>query len=186
MTMEREEGTTRLIPKTLRTTRRRFMMTAGTALGVVSLLPANGGLLARAADWRAFTAHEGATLLRVLRDLFPHDYLADSRYAAALTPLDDMAAGDADMRSLIKAGVRDLDERAMAASNRTFADIPDEATRVRLIAVIEDFPFFAAVHGMCQTPFYNQPDIWPKFGYEGPSAPYGGYIDRGFNDLDWL
>ena len=24
------------------------------------------------------------------------------------------------------------------------------------------------------------------FGYEGESYSHGGYIDRGFNDIDWL
>jgi hypothetical protein len=33
---------------------------------------------------------------------------------------------------------------------------------------------------------YNNPDVWPKFGYEGASADKGGYINRGFNDIDWL
>jgi hypothetical protein len=32
---------------------------------------------------------------------------------------------------------------------------------------------------------YNNPEVWPKFGYEGSSAEHGGYINRGFNDIDW-
>jgi hypothetical protein len=28
--------------------------------------------------------------------------------------------------------------------------------------------------------------VWAKFGYEGPSADKGGYISRGFDDIDWL
>ena len=33
---------------------------------------------------------------------------------------------------------------------------------------------------------YNQKEVWPKFGYEGSSAEHGGYINRGFADIDWL
>ena len=33
---------------------------------------------------------------------------------------------------------------------------------------------------------YNNPLVWRHFGYEGPSAEFGGYIDRGFDDLTWL
>ena len=33
---------------------------------------------------------------------------------------------------------------------------------------------------------YNQPEIWPKFGYEGSSAEHGGYLARGFDDINWL
>ena len=36
------------------------------------------------------------------------------------------------------------------------------------------------------TPLYNQPELWTKFGYEGPSSAQGGYLHRGFNDIDWL
>ena len=33
---------------------------------------------------------------------------------------------------------------------------------------------------------YNQKELWPIFGYEGASADKGGYIERGFDDIDWL
>ena len=33
---------------------------------------------------------------------------------------------------------------------------------------------------------YNQKEVWPRFGYEGSSAEHGGYINRGFADIDWL
>ena len=33
---------------------------------------------------------------------------------------------------------------------------------------------------------YNQPEVWEKFGYEGESASKGGYIKRGFDDIQWL
>jgi hypothetical protein len=28
--------------------------------------------------------------------------------------------------------------------------------------------------------------VWKVLGYEGPSAELGGYINRGFSDIDWL
>jgi len=28
--------------------------------------------------------------------------------------------------------------------------------------------------------------VWPKFGYEGSSSERGGYINRGFDDINWL
>ena len=33
---------------------------------------------------------------------------------------------------------------------------------------------------------YDNPDVWKAFGYEGAAAHLGGYVDRGFDDLDWL
>ena len=34
--------------------------------------------------------------------------------------------------------------------------------------------------------FYNNPLVWQAFGYEGEAFDYGGYIERGFDDLGWL
>jgi hypothetical protein len=28
--------------------------------------------------------------------------------------------------------------------------------------------------------------VWPLFGYEGSSLEYGGYLERGFDDIGWL
>jgi len=33
---------------------------------------------------------------------------------------------------------------------------------------------------------YDDVEVWQAFGYEGASAHLGGYVNRGFNDLDWL
>ncbi len=54
-----------------------------------------------------------------------------------------------------------------------------------LLRDIETTPFFQLVHGSLVTGLYNNPDIWPIFGYEGESASKGGYLYRGFDDIDW-
>ena len=33
---------------------------------------------------------------------------------------------------------------------------------------------------------YRNREVWQLVGYEGSSVEYGGYIDRGFDDIDWL
>ena len=33
---------------------------------------------------------------------------------------------------------------------------------------------------------YSNPDVWAHFGYQGPSAHLGGYINRGFDDIPWV
>lgn len=33
---------------------------------------------------------------------------------------------------------------------------------------------------------YDDAEAWDALGYEGESFDKGGYIHRGFNDLDWL
>ncbi len=36
------------------------------------------------------------------------------------------------------------------------------------------------------TGLYDNKAVWPLFGYEGSSWEKGGYLNRGFNDIDWL
>ena len=42
------------------------------------------------------------------------------------------------------------------------------------------------IRGGLVTGLYNQKEVWPLFGYEGESFSKGGYIDRGFDDINWL
>ena len=56
----------------------------------------------------------------------------------------------------------------------------------RCCSSIEQTAFFQKVRGDLVVSLYNQKELWPKFGYEGSSAEHGGYIKRGFADIDWL
>ena len=47
-------------------------------------------------------------------------------------------------------------------------------------------PFFQTVRSGLVTGLYNNKALWPLFGYEGSSWQKGGYVDRGFADIDWL
>ncbi|MEM8648033.1 MAG: hypothetical protein AAGF86_17025, partial [Pseudomonadota bacterium] len=58
--------------------------------------------------------------------------------------------------------------------------------RVALLKAMESSGFFQKVRGSLVTGIYNNPEVWPIFGYEGPSAEEGGYINRGFDDINWL
>jgi hypothetical protein len=68
----------------------------------------------------------------------------------------------------------------------SYLDIGWERDRVDVLRSIEDEPFFQQIRGGLVTGLYNQKEVWPLFGYEGESFTKGGYIDRGFNDINWL
>ena len=36
------------------------------------------------------------------------------------------------------------------------------------------------------TGLYDQAPVWGLLGYQGPCPDGGGYLERGFDDLDWL
>jgi hypothetical protein len=126
------------------------------------------------------------TLIVLARDIYPHDRLADRYYAIAIKGWDEKAASDAATKDMIIAGIVALDASAKAAHGVGYADVAWEVDRVALLRPISEGAFFQAVRSDLISSLYNQHEIWPLFGYEGESASKGGYIHRGFNDLDWL
>jgi hypothetical protein len=164
--------------------RRGFLR--GSAATVAAVAVGGTSTLATAAEASGLTADESRTLLKFTRDLFPHDLLDDSFYAKAVAPLQDEAAKDAATRKLLSSGIAQLNAATQAAAGKLYAEVSDESVRVAAIKKIEGSAFFAKVYSATMTPLYNQPKLWPKFGYEGPSSAQGGYLHRGFADIDWL
>ena len=168
---------------------RRELLKRGTALGTAFV--AGSGFLAHATGaWameiKALSPQTMGTLVQMARDIYPHDRVADRFYAAAVKAHDEAAAGDAAVKEMIETGIADLDARAKAAGNVSYLDTGWEADRVALLREIDATPFFQAVRGGLITGLYNNKEVWPIFGYQGESYSQGGYIDRGFNDIDWL
>ena len=46
--------------------------------------------------------------------------------------------------------------------------------------------FFEKIRGTAIVSLYNNDMAWAHFGYEGDAWKEGGYLTRGFNDLNWL
>ncbi|TBX99077.1 gluconate 2-dehydrogenase subunit 3 family protein [Rhizobium laguerreae] len=124
-----------------------------------------------------------ATLVSMARDTYPHDQLADRYYAIALKGHDSKAGRDAAYKTLIEEGVADLDKRA---GTRGYRGLKWEDDRVAILRDVEKSAFFQAIRSDLVVSLYNQKEIWPVFGYEGESYSKGGYIERGFNDIEWL
>ena len=126
------------------------------------------------------------TLAQVARDIYPHDHLADRYYIAAVTPWDAKATSDPKVKVLLEEGVALLNQLAHAVYKSPYSAVAWEEQRVALLREIEQADFFGKVRSDLIASLYNNPEVWPKFGYEGSSAEHGGYINRGFNDIDWL
>lgn len=170
-----------------RLSRRGFL--AGSAATIATVAAVGPAVLAGSESAptpspQELSADETRTLIQFVRDLFPHDRLADSFYAKAIAPLEDQAAKDSSARKLLSDGVGQLNRLAMAGGSAYVS--ADEKTRIAAIQQIESGAFFAKVHGTTIVSLYNQPEVWPLFGYEGPSSDKGGYLRRGFNDINWL
>ena len=169
---------------TLRRMTRRDLLARGSLFGAA--LVVGPGFIAHTSEaWAAEVAHlkpqTFATLVQMARDIYPHDRLDDRYYATAMKAHDT-----ADGATAIEDGVAALDTLAVGAGNPSYAETGWEIDRVALLRQVETTPFFQSVRGGMMVGLYNNPEVWPHFGYEGESFSKGGYLDRGFNDIDWL
>ena len=179
----------RVLPKVVTVTRRGFLRGGALAVGAAAAGPAAlaaAGDTRLAQDFPTLGAATAQTLLRMARDVFPHDKLADRYYIEAIQPFERAAASDAKQAALLRDGVRDLDKAAMKRFGKPYAGVKREPERVSLLKAIEPSPFFQKVRGEMVTSLYDNKAVWPLLGYEGSSWEKGGYINRGFNDIDWL
>ncbi|WP_412780902.1 Twin-arginine translocation pathway signal [Primorskyibacter flagellatus] len=140
---------------------------------------------ATAANWAVEVEHlkpeTMATLIQLARDIYPHDQVSDEYYAVAVKGYDSADAAEG-----IEVGIAELNEAAKGIGFANYIDVGWERDRVDLLRGMEDSAFFQQIRGGLVTGLYNQKAIWPIFGYEGESFSKGGYIDRGFDDINWL
>jgi len=140
---------------------------------------------ASASNWALEVAHLNpetmATLIQMARDIYPHDQVGDQFYAIAVKGYDTAEAAEG-----VEAGVAALNDAARGVGYSRYIDIGWERDRADLLRGIEDTAFFQQIRGGLVTGLYNQKAVWPIFGYEGESFSEGGYIDRGFDDINWL
>ncbi len=180
----------RVVEKRVTVSRRAFLKGSGMAAAGMTALSAGSLMLpareALAAEFTHLGADVGKTLLVMARDIFPHDKISDRFYMLAIEPYDAAAAKDAALGKLIADGVAQLNALAQSRFKLPYAEVPAETDRVTLLYAIERGAFFQKIKGDMVTGFYNNKAVWPLFGEEGSSWEKGGYVDRGFDDIDWL
>jgi hypothetical protein len=120
-------------------------------------------------------------LLSIYRIMFPHNEVPDEFYEHVVRKLDEKMAEDQELCGLLSAGVESLNDQNGSA----WTGLSEEAKQ-QALKRIEQTPFFRRLQSDFVVFFYSNPAIWPRFGYEGPSNDRGGYLHRGFNDIDWI
>ena len=120
-------------------------------------------------------------LVSIYRSMFPHNAVPDEFYEHVVRKLDDQAVHDQDLSRLLFNGIEALNRQTGCA----WAGLLEEA-RLQALQRVEQTPFFQRLRSDFVVYFYSNPAIWPRFGYEGPSNDQGGYLYRGFNDIDWI
>lgn len=172
--------------------RRQFFKASGLGALGVAIIPAAGmGWLATpgevyAQNFSTFDSSVGKTLMRMARDIFPHDKLSDKPYAAVIESYDKKAASDPGTKSLMVDGATNLNNSAVKAFGKPYAEVAGEGDRLVLLYAIEQTPFFQKIRGDLVFGLYNNKELFPVFGYEGSSFEKGGYLEHGFDDIDWV
>lgn len=126
-------------------------------------------------------AAAGRTLVAMIRRTHPHDTFPTGPYQRVADKVVESAAVDPRLLAQLVQGLDDLDQRRDAP----FADL-DADTATAVLRSVQDTPFFRAVTDISVVALYDDHEVWELLGYEGPSFDKGGYVARGFNDLDWL
>lgn len=184
--MNIQKPSMRVLDKLPQVQRRSFLAgAAGMSVVPIAALSMTPSVL-HAASFKVLGSQTGVTLLRMARDIYPHDKLADRYYLQALMSHEKAAAKNAALKKLITEGVAELNAQARASFGTSYVAIPKEADRVSLLKGMEQTPFFQKIRSDMVTGLYDNKQVWPILGYEGSSWQKGGYLNRGFNDIDWL
>ena len=129
---------------------------------------------------KGLTDRQRKVLFRLIRVAYPHDRFPDSPYERVAKQIEE-AAADASQDDLeaLAEGLDALD------ADVDLLTLDEEAATTALTAIAQR-PFFHRIHATTVVSLYDDREVWDLLGYEGSSFDKGGYVDRGFDDLDWL
>ena len=143
-------------------------------LGAAALAAAQMGACSNGISSPLAPGQVRAVLARFASDLFPHESVGDDKYMALATAFADQnQAIAADLAGLLSEPYRPYDSRP-------------PSQRHALIEAHFTAPGLQAYRFAVLVGLYDDLDVTRAFGYQGPSILDGGYLDRGFDDLDWL
>jgi hypothetical protein len=122
------------------------------------------------------TADDIETLASIAFDILPFDKIRPELYVRAA---EAMLAGNT---PVVEQGLAEL--RKVAGTTR-WMDL-GETRRVAALKSVEGSAFFAHIRSSVINTLFADPEVWKLVGYGGPAVQLGGYIKRGFDDIDWL
>ncbi len=163
--------------------KRSIALSAGMVAGTGFLASSNA---AWAMEVKSLKPETMATLVQMARDIYPHDRFSDDLYATAIKGHDERSSEDDKYKTMIEEGVASLDAMAIKGGHDSYLATGWEVDRLAILKSMQSEEFFQSVRGGLVTGLYNQPAVWELLGYEGASFEKGGYISRGFDDINWL
>ncbi len=153
---------------------RREFLQVSISLALVSLdgrAGANGSL------------HTGnvEVLPDVVYQLFPHPGLSKDVYEQVTEQIDSRIGQSGELTAMMN----DALELLAGNTGEKWSGLA-ETEQAAALATIQHTPFFQFVLNETLSGIYRHPLTWELLGFEGSSLEFGGYINRGLNDIDWL
>lgn len=130
---------------------------------------------------RVLSPDEAETLFAATRTLYPHDGLPDRIYRRVVAEFDRGAKASSEVAGLLAECAAMLDANFPVPFRER-----SEGYRIAALRSIEGTASFRFLQRGTVRRLYDDIEVWAAFGYEGASSHLGGYIARGFDDLDWL
>ncbi len=166
--------------------RREFLKLAAVSMAIAVSSPAWLRLFGSKAEaaYQNLTAEEGACVEAIAATMMPTENpVIREAVTKAAQGQDAAAGGSEETLKMYKDGIKDLNARAKKAAGKNFAELSlDQRTGV--LKSIEGSPLFGAVYGTTWVVF-NDRAVWKEIGYPGASTEAGGYLNRGFDKLEW-
>ena len=160
-----------------RTTRRKFLAAVLTLGGAAATVP----FLRSSQAWAESDADMPAVMVKLARRLFPHEGMADGIYSEVVGQVLASIASNPATAGLIDGAIQVLDSAAAGS----WTDL-GESEQLEVLRATENDPTVVGLRETVRFVFYENAGVWKHIDYPGSSKEYGGYINRGFNDIDWL
>ena len=155
--------------------RRSFIFGAVASTVYTSLWSIN---IAKAKISAGSNKEDKELLIKMVRTLYPHDRFPEGPYVRTTEDVIKKGNSSPEKAIMLQKGIDQL-------KSANFAKLNFKKS-TKFLTNMGRTEFFEHVRGTSTVTLYNDKEVWELLGYEGYSSDQGGYINRGFNDLNWL
>lgn len=127
-----------------------------------------------------FSPGNRQSLIRIARAMYPHASFPDAPYARAVDAILAEGARDPLLAGILLEGLAEASDAGVLETGVPIAGV------TAYLEAVEPSPFFESVRSRVCWHLYDDPEVRELVGYPGEAFSLGGYLHRGFDDLDWL
>lgn len=166
---------------TRRSFARRLGITVAAGGAGVFLAPALLQANTAGVEDAAMSATDIASIAMYSYTLCPMLPPTDPHYREVAATVSQATRQNRATAALIRDGLNAIN---MPGKPLFIALVPDQ--RADIVRSQQGTPLFNYLHWLTAESVLRDPTLWKKIGYQGSAIEFGGYLNRGFDDIDWL